>query len=126
MPVPVRRPGLSVREFSPVTTWRDPAEAEWDAPELAGLGALTTLDGELELEPVTRVPLGFALPSREPARVELDVGGLEAAARALLVAAGRPEGWAIATEYEREAWRTAASATILAYLGATGAAIDTE
>ena len=50
--------------------------------------------------------------------VELDDAALEQAAKELLVAAGRPEGWSIATEYEREAWRVAARRTLDAYFRA--------
>ena len=43
---------------------------------------------------------------------------LEAAARELLVAAGRPEAlaWENLTDYERAAWREAAARTVLAFL----------
>ena len=45
---------------------------------------------------------------------------LEAAARELLVAAGRPEAfaWENLTDYERAAWREAAARTIAAFVEA--------
>lgn len=55
------------------------------------------------------------VPLLEP----LEPHALEVAAEELLVSAGRPEGWAIASEYEREAWRVATRRVILAYLCAS-------
>jgi hypothetical protein len=52
----------------------------------------------------------------------LHAGAVDAAARALLVAAGRPEAcsWDNATEYEREGWRVAAREVLYAYAAAGG------
>lgn len=46
---------------------------------------------------------------------DIDEWRIEKAAEELVVAAGRPAGWVISSEYEREAWRHAARRVVRAY-----------
>lgn len=46
---------------------------------------------------------------------DLNEQGVDAAAQELLIAAGRPEGWPLTSEYEKDAWRHAARRVMRAY-----------